>query len=79
MSRLKYIEVKELDLKERDLLKLPLNPYRKLANSPDRATDKEIIEVLAVASLATGIGTLSDQKESFQCESNSKSHPLMTK
>ena len=79
MSRLKYIEVKELDLKERDLLKLPCNLYRKLANSPDRATDKEIIEVLAVASLATGIGTLSDQKESFQCESNSKSHPLMTK
>ena len=60
MSRLKYIEVKELDLKERDLLKLPLNLYRKLANSPDRATDKEIIEVLTVASLATGIGTLSD-------------------
>ena len=79
MSRLKYIEVKELDLKERDLLKLPLNLYRKLVNSPDVATDKEIIEVLAVASLATGIGTLSDQKESFQCESNSKSHPLMTK
>ena len=79
MSRLKYIEVKELDLKERDLLKLPLNLYRKLANIPDGATDKEIIEVLAVASLATGIGTLSDQKESFQCESNSKSHPLMTK
>ena len=49
MSRLKYIEVKELDLKECDLLKLPLNLYRKLANSPDRATDKEIIEVLAVA------------------------------
>ena len=35
MSCLKYIEVKELDLKECDLLKLPLNPYRKLANSPD--------------------------------------------
>ena len=79
MSRLKYIEVKELDLKECDLVRLPLNLYRKLANSPDRATDKEIIEVLAVASLATSIGTLSDQKGSFQCESNSKSHPLMTK
>ena len=49
MSRLKYIEVKEPDLKERDLLKLPLNLYRKLANIPDGATDKEIIEVLAVA------------------------------
>ena len=49
MSRLKYIEVKELDLKERNLLKLPLNLYRKLANSRDRATVKEIIEVLAVA------------------------------
>ena len=60
MSCLKYIEVKELDLKECDLLKLPLNPYRKLANSPDLATGKEIIEVLAVASLATGIGTLSE-------------------
>ena len=35
MSRLKYIEVKELDLKDCDLLKLPLNPYRTLANSPD--------------------------------------------
>lgn len=66
MSRLKYIEVKELDLKERDLLKLPLNLYRKLANSPDGATDKEIIEVLAVASLATGIGTLSDRTVSMR-------------
>ena len=74
MSRLKYIEVKELDLKEGDLLKLPLNLYRKLANSPDRATDKEIIEVLAVASLATGIGTLSDgivsMREQFEKSSS---------
>ena len=61
ISRLKYIEIKELDLKECDLLKLPLNPYRKLANSPDLATDKEIIEVLALDSLAMGIGTLSDE------------------
>jgi hypothetical protein len=50
----------ELDLKERDLLKLPLNLYLKLANSPDGATDKGIIEVLALASLATDTGTLSD-------------------
>tara|TARA_B100001093_G_C26422983_1_gene840649 strand:+ start:113 stop:703 length:591 start_codon:yes stop_codon:yes gene_type:complete len=37
MSRLPYIDVDELDPKDRDLLKLPLNLYRKLANSPDGA------------------------------------------
>ena len=37
MSRLQHIEVNELDTKDRDLLKLPLNLYRKLVNSPDRA------------------------------------------
>ena len=37
MSRLQHIEVNELDPKDRDLLKLPLNLYRKLVNSPDRA------------------------------------------
>ena len=37
MSRLPYIDVYELDPKDRDLLKLPLNLYRKLANSPDGA------------------------------------------
>ena len=37
MSRLQYIEVNELDPKDRDLLKLPLNLYRKLVNSPDGA------------------------------------------
>ena len=36
MSRLQYIEVNELDPKDRDLLKLWLNLYRKLVNSPDR-------------------------------------------
>ena len=60
MSRLKYSEVMELDLKERDLLKLPLNPYRKLANSPDLTADEQITKVLTLASLGTGIGTLSD-------------------
>ena len=37
MSRLQHIEVNELDPKDRDLLKLPLNLYRKLVNSPDGA------------------------------------------
>ena len=37
MSRLQHLEVNELDPKDRDLLKLPLNLYRKLVNSPDRA------------------------------------------
>ena len=37
MSRLQHIEVNELDTKDRDLLKLPLNLYRKLVNSPDRS------------------------------------------
>ena len=38
MSRLQYIEVNKLDPKDRDLLKLPLNLYRKLVNSPDGAS-----------------------------------------
>ena len=37
MSRLQHIEVNELDPKDRDLLKLSLNLYRKLVKSPDRA------------------------------------------
>ena len=37
MSRLQHIKVNELDPKDRDLLKLPLNLYRKLVNSPDGA------------------------------------------
>ena len=37
MSRLQHIEANELDPKDRDLLKLPLNLYRKLVNGPDRA------------------------------------------
>ena len=37
VSRLQYIELDELDPKDRDLLKLPLNLYRKLVNSPDGA------------------------------------------
>ena len=37
MSRLQHIEANELDPKDRDLLKLPLNLYRKLVNSPDGA------------------------------------------
>ena len=37
MSRLQNIEVSELNPKDRDLLKLPLNLYRKLVNSPDGA------------------------------------------
>ena len=36
MSRLQHLEVNELDPNDRDLLKLPLNLYRKLVNSPDR-------------------------------------------
>ena len=37
MSRLQHIEANELDPKYPDLLKLPLNLYRKLVNGPDRA------------------------------------------
>ena len=37
MSRSQHIKVNELDPKDRDLLKLPLNLYRKLVNSPDGA------------------------------------------
>ena len=37
MSRLQHIEANELDPKDRDLLKLSLNLYRKLVKSPDRA------------------------------------------
>ena len=37
MSRLQHIEANELDPKDRDLLKLPLNLHRKLVNGPDRA------------------------------------------
>ena len=36
MPRLQYLEVNELDPNDRDLLKLALNLYRKLVNSPDR-------------------------------------------
>ena len=37
MSRLPYIEVNERDPKDLDLLKLPLNLYRKLVNIPEGA------------------------------------------
>ena len=37
MSRLQHIEANVLDPKDRDLLKLPLNLYRKLVNGPHRA------------------------------------------
>ena len=37
MSRLQHIKVNELDPKDRDLLKLPLNLYRKLVNNPGGA------------------------------------------
>ena len=37
MSHLQHIEASELDPKDRDLLKLPLNLYRKLVNGPHRA------------------------------------------
>ncbi len=37
MSRLSYIDTEELDEEDRDLLKIPLNLYRKLVNSPKAA------------------------------------------
>ena len=37
MARLPYINAEELSEKDQDLLRLPLNLYRKLTNSPDGA------------------------------------------
>ena len=37
MARLPYIDVNQLPQKDHDLLKIPLNLYRKLVNSPDGA------------------------------------------